>query len=117
MPETTTPARVYHIRDMIRPDVERPLPALHTPDRRQHPRYSRCLLGELTTATSDATLPIACVDVSMGGAQVVTPAQIDLNGGDRVRVHIDHGPNVYEDDFTVVATRRMPTGTAIHLRC
>lgn len=117
MSETAANPRTYRLRDMLRPEIERPLPALHKPDRRRHPRYSRCLLGELTAARTPTPLPVACVDVSIGGAQVVTPAQTELQQGDRVRVHIDHGPNVYEDDFTVVATRRMPSGTAIHLRC
>lgn len=103
------------IRDLLRPTQhEQPMAASHAPERRQHPRYSRCLIGTMTT--NGRELPVACVDISLGGAQVVTPEAVQLGKGERVAVQIHHASWSYADEFSVVQTDRMPTGTAVHLQ-
>lgn len=102
------------LRELIRPEIETPLPLTHVSvERRQQKRYHRCLLGSMTVG--EERFPIACVDVSYGGAQVVTPASTTLSPGDRVTVHINHGPRSFRDDFRIVQSDRIATGTALHL--
>ena len=101
------------VRDLIRPHDERPMRATHNPERRRHPRYSRCLLG--TMDAPNAQVSIACVDVSEGGAQVVTPGTPPISKGDRVTVSLDHHTGNFQDQFTVVQTNVINSGTAIHL--
>jgi hypothetical protein len=98
---------------MIRPDIEQPLSPQHDPERRRHPRYSRCLIGQMQAGDRD--LSVACVDVSTGGAQVVTPGAVTFENGEQVRVRLDHHTGSYQDDYTVVATESIKTGTAVHL--
>jgi hypothetical protein len=104
------------ISDLLRPAEERPLPSRQPTgeERRQHPRYSRCLVGHMLV--DDADMPIACVDISQGGVQVVTPGAAAINAGQRATVRIEHGSALYEDEFTVVEANAVGSGTAIHMK-
>lgn len=113
---TTQPAAQMSrpIRALIHPETETPLSGRHAPERRQHPRYSRCLIGTMTAGEQQYS--IACVDVSAGGAQVVVPGTPAVNRGDRVGVRIDHHSGTYKDEFTVVQLDGIASGTAVHLK-
>lgn len=111
---TTTTTTTRSVRTLLRPDVEQPIGHGHNPERRQHPRFSRCLLGQMTLGTDH--IPVACVDVSMGGTQVVTPLQTDAKPGDRVTVNVQHVGDTYRDECTVISTHPINNGMACHLQ-
>lgn len=102
------------IRELARRGNRSPLPNRHGEvERRRHPRYARCMVGQMTVNRD--RLPVACVDVGDGGAQVVMPDEKKFAVGQRVRVDIDHAGRFYGDDFTVVQSRSLTNGMAVHL--
>lgn len=103
------------LRELLRPEVEQPLRATHVgDDRRQHLRYPRTLLGQMHV--NDDVHPIACLDLSYGGAQVLTPWPLRLPDGQRVTIRLTHAARHFEDDLIVVASESKRDGTALHLR-
>jgi len=105
----------HPFRDMIDPEVERPIEtATVQPERRRYQRYARRL--PCTLVTHAAEHAATCVDVGYGGIRLSTRASVEVDKGSRVAACVKLGVSNFEDWFTVANARVTDSGTTLHLR-